>query len=128
MRQSFVILLALFTPSLILSSCVGPQDKDTPANAVVRSYVALTNQDSIGYLQSLTRDKRGVYEALPAAAHALLQQWKGEHADVKVLSIQKRNDVATVVYNLRASGPNQIKSDSLIATVYLEGEGWKLGY
>ena len=111
-----------------LSSCVGPETQDTPGNAIINSYTALSHQDSLAYLDGLAREKREVYEAIPAAAHLLLGEWSGQRADIKILSVARDNGMATVLYNLRVTGREPLEQDSLIAHAYLEEDGWKYGY
>jgi hypothetical protein len=107
---------------------VGPDFQNAPADAVVRSYAALSNQDSIAYLESLARDKREVYEAIPEATHSLLDQWKGRLAHVTVLSIQRSDSVATILYDLKITGRNPMDLDSLTMQANLENNGWAYGY
>jgi hypothetical protein len=128
MHKSSLFYFAILPCSFLLASCVEPELRDTPANAIVRSFDALNNQDSVGYLETLAREKREVYEALPQAAHSLLEEWKGQHADVKVLSVESENGAATILYNLKITGQNTAEQDSLIAHSYLEEGGWKYGY
>ncbi len=129
MWKSFVIFFFFaLTTSLSLSSCVGPKDDDSPAHTIVNSYTALSQQDSVGYLETLAREKREVYEALPAAAHSLLREWKGNRPEITVLSVKRSNGTATVLYDLKVRGRNPEEQDSLLAHTDLEEGGWKLGY
>ena len=115
-------------PALLLASCIQPEPRDSPSQAVIRTYDALNQQDSLSYLQSLDRDKRQVYEALPGALHALLNSWKGQHADVSIVSVTPHDTVATVVYNLKVTGRAPREEDSLVMNTYLENTGWSYGY
>lgn len=128
MRKSLVISFFILPAAFLFSSCVGPNEQDTPANAIVKSYAALSAQDSASYMQTLAHDKEEVYEALPAAQHALFDRWKGQHADVKVLSVKQDNGVATVLYNLNVTGRQTVTQDSIVERAYLEDAGWKVGY
>ncbi|HET6400091.1 MAG TPA: hypothetical protein VFH95_01705 [Candidatus Kapabacteria bacterium] len=128
MRKSLVISFFILPAAFLFSSCVGPNEQDTPANAIVRSYAALSAQDSASYMETLSHDKAEVYEALPAAQHALFDRWKGQHADVKVLSVKQDNGVATVLYNLNVTGREPATQDSLVERTYREDAGWKVGY
>jgi len=116
--------IAVLPLLLLLAACVEPEPRDTPTEGLIRVYTALNNQDSLGYLRSVTRDKRQVYQALPGALHGLLDQWQGQHAEIAVLSVAKNDSVATILYNLKTAGYQQ---DSLMARMYLV-DGWKLGY
>lgn len=128
MRKSLVIFFVILPAAFLFSSCVGPSAQDSPANAIVRSYAALSAQDSASYMETLARDKEEVYEALPEAQHALFDRWKGQRADVKVLSVKQENGVATVLYDLRVTGREPITQDSIVERAYLEDAGWKVGY
>jgi hypothetical protein len=128
MRKSLVISFFILPAAFLFSSCVGPNEQDTPANAIVKSYAALSAQDSASYMQTLAHDKEEVYEALPAAQRALFDRWKGQHADVKVLSVKQDNGVATVLYNLNVTGRQSVTQDSIVERAYLEDAGWKVGY
>ncbi len=123
MWKSLVILCAV-----ALTSCAGPEIPDTPGNSVVRAYSAINEQDSLAYMSSLSREKREVYEAIPAALQSMLNEWKGQRADVKVLSVHHNDTMATIVYNLKVEGGHPAEQDSLLAHAYLEEDGWKLGY
>ncbi len=123
MWKSVVILCAL-----ALASCAGPEIPDTPENSVVRAYTAMSKQDSLEYMASLAREKREVYEALPGALDRLLNEWKDEQPHVKVLSVQRNDSMATIVYDLKVDGPHPIEQDSLFAHAYREEDGWKYGY
>ncbi len=123
-----MLILLVAATLLLLSSCAGPEIPDTPGNAVVRTYNALTSQDSIGYLQCLARQKREVFESLPDAVHALLVKWKGQHANVQVLSATGNDTLQTVIYNLTVTGPNPMHQDSIVQHVRREADGWKEGY
>jgi hypothetical protein len=122
MSKSLILL-----GTLLLASCVQPEPRDTPSQGLIRAYTALNNQDSVGYIRCLTRDKRGVYQALPDALHALLENYKGQHAEVSVVSVTKDDSTATVVYNLTTTGHAMQQQDSLVARMYL-ADGWQLGY
>ena len=124
MWKPFITVLTL----LLFSSCAGPELPDTPGNSVVRTYTALTSGDSLGYLESLARQKREVFESMPEAVHDLLVRWKGEHAVVTVLSVRGNDTLSTVVYNLTVTGPHPSEQDSLVAQVHREADGWKEGY
>ncbi|MFI5202443.1 MAG: hypothetical protein ACHQNE_08650 [Candidatus Kapaibacterium sp.] len=128
MQKSLVVFFVILPTAFLFSSCVGPSDQDTPANAIARSYAALSAQDSASYMETLAHDKQEVYEALPAAQHALFDRWKGQHADVKVLSVKQDNGVATVLYNLTVTGREPSTQDSIVERIYLEDAGWKVGY
>ncbi len=128
MRKSLLIFFVLLPPSFLLSSCVGPEDQNTPGNAIVKSYAALANQDSAAYMESLSHDKEEVFEALPAAQHALLQHWQGDRADVHVLAVKQDHGVATVLYDLTVTGRNPSQQDSILDRTYLTDAGWKVGY
>jgi hypothetical protein len=117
--------IAVLPLLLLLAACVEPTPLDNPANAVIQSYAALNNQDSVAYVQSLAREKQHVYQALPGALHALLERSKDEHAVVTVLSVAKNGGIATVLYNLTTGDR---KKDSLIVRTYLQNGGWKVGY
>src|ERR1035437_2377070 len=125
MRKSLVICFVILPTAFLFSSCVGPNEQDTPANAIVKSYAALRAQDSASYMETLAYDKEEVYEALPAAQHALFDRWKGQHADVRVLSVTQDNGVATVLYNLNVTGREPATQDSIVERAYLEDAGWK---
>jgi hypothetical protein len=127
MWKSFAILSSVALSACFIS-CVGPNYQNAPADAVVRSYAALSNQDSIAFLGSLARDKREVYEAIPEAMHSLLDEWKGRHAEVTVLSVQRKDSAATILYNLKVTGRDPMESDSLTMQADLENNGWEYGY
>jgi hypothetical protein len=128
MRKSLVLSFFILPAAFLFSSCVGPEERDTPANAIVKSYMALNDQDSATFMETLAHDKEEVYEAIPAAQHALFDLWKGQHAEVKVLSVKEDNGVATVLYNLTVTGREPSEQDSIIGRTYREDAGWKYGY
>ncbi len=128
MRKSILIIFALLSPAVLLTSCSLPGEQDGPANAIVKSYTALSRQDSAEFMQTLSHDREEVFEALPAAQHALLARWKGQHPDVQVLSVQQDHGVATVLYNLKVTGRDPSTKDSILDRAYLTDAGWKLGY
>lgn len=128
MRKSLVIFFFILPAAFLFSSCVGPSEQDSPASAIVKSYAALSAQDSASYMETLAHDKAEVYEALPEAQHALLDRWKGQRAEVEVLSVKQDNGVATVLYNLKVAGREPSTQDSIVERAYLEDAGWKVGY
>ncbi len=128
MRKTLAIFFVILPAAFLFSSCVGPNEQDTPGNAIVKSYAALSDQDSANYMESLTQDRKEIFEALPAAQHALFHRWNGQHADVKILSVKQDNGVATVLYNLSITGRAPATRDSIIDRAYRGDNGWKVGY
>ncbi|MDP4200821.1 MAG: hypothetical protein Q8922_10540 [Bacteroidota bacterium] len=120
------ILPLIFFP--LLASCAQQGLPNTPGNAILSSYRALSRQDSFAYVNTLARDRREVYESIPGALDSLFNHWRGDSVAVTVREVNRHNDTAMVVYDLKVSGRTPKTEDSLIANVYLEGEGWKLGY
>ena len=128
MRKSLILFFVLLPPLFFLASCSLPGEQDGPANAIKQTYAALSQQDSAGYMQTLSHDKEEVFEALPEAQHALLAHWKGQHPSVQVLAVKQDHDVATVLYNLTVTGRDPVTEDSILDRTYLTDAGWKVGY
>jgi hypothetical protein len=98
-------------------------------DAITATYQALEAQDSEKFLQTLTEEKREAYAINPSALHDKFAQWKGRHADLKVLSVKQFDDtMAMVLYNLTVTGRNPETDDSLLTRVLVENGEWKHGY
>jgi hypothetical protein len=118
-----ILVLALFT-----ISCGKSQAPAGPVDAVLATYKALEAQDSAGFVSSLSQDKRDIYSTNPGRIDSILSHWKGDHAEVNVLSVKQTDSTATVIYNLAVNGTRPRSRDSIIATMVMEGGQWKHGY
>ena len=125
MQKYFILALAI-----ALASCNKSQSSQnqSPADAVMATYKALEAQDSATFVQSLTQDKQDEYAINPAHITEVMSNWKGNHADVKVLSVTQNDTAATVLYNLNVTGTRPHSRDSILARLYMENGSWKHGY
>ncbi|HEY3875708.1 MAG TPA: hypothetical protein VGM92_09540 [Candidatus Kapabacteria bacterium] len=99
-----------------------------PTDAVMATYKALEAQDSAAFIQTLSQDKCDAYSMNPSKVTEILGNWKGNHADVKVLSVVQNDTAATVLYNLNVTGTHPHSRDSILARLYMENGTWKHGY
>ncbi|HET6400090.1 MAG TPA: hypothetical protein VFH95_01700 [Candidatus Kapabacteria bacterium] len=122
--KPFILGFAVF-----IISCGKSAAPPGPADAVLATYNALEAQDTTAFLASLSQDKVDAYTMYPDRIDTIMKNWKGEHAEVKVLSV-KQNDstTATVLYNLTVTGPRPHSHDSIHASLVMEGGEWKHGY
>ena len=120
-----LILVAL---AITIVSCGKKEAPSGPTDAIMATYKALEAQDSASFVSSLTQDKRDEYMINPTHVSEVLSNWKGNHADVKVLSVTQNDTAATVIYNLNVTGTKPRTRDSIIARLYMEGGSWKHGY
>ncbi len=63
-----------------------------------------------------------------SGVRAILDRWKGRHADVKILSVTGNDSIATVLYNLTITGREPRTHDSIRGRAYMENGMWKHGY
>ncbi len=99
-----------------------------PAGVVMTTYQSLQNQDSIGFIQTLTMEKQDEYAMYPDHLTKLLANWKGDTAQVKILNVKQGDSTATVLYNLTVTGAKPRTRDSITENLYLESGEWKHGF
>ncbi|GEM_PF-1212506 len=121
--KSIILFLAV-----LIVSCSKSEAPSGPAAAVVATYQALEAHDSVGFMQSLSEDKYDVYAMNPEKVTAILNNWKGDHAQVKILNVTQNDSTATVLYNLTVTGSHPRSRDSILARLYLQDGEWKHGY
>lgn len=120
-----LILIAL---AFIIVSCGKKDAPSGPADAVKATFAALEAHDSVAFIQSLSQDKQDVYSMNPERVTQILDNWKGDHANVTVLDVKQTDSTATVLYNLNVTGSHPHSHDSILARLYMEGGSWKHGY
>lgn len=110
--------------------CQKSSDKlPEPSDAILATYQALEAQDSGKFMQTLTTEKREAYQINPDALRQKLDDWKGQHAEVKILSTKKSGDtMAMVLYNVKITGRKPSEQDSILTRVLVENGEWKHGY
>ncbi|MFI5202442.1 MAG: hypothetical protein ACHQNE_08645 [Candidatus Kapaibacterium sp.] len=126
-NNAFSKLIILALAGLIIS-CGKSAPPPGPTDAVLATYTALEAQDTTAFLSSLSQDKVDAYSMNPGRIDTIMKNWKGEHAEVKVLSVKQNDSTATVLYNLTVTGPRPRSHDSIHATLVMEGGEWKHGY
>ncbi len=120
--------LAFFMLALLIISCGKSAPPPGPADAVLATFKALEAQDSAAFVASLSQDKRDMYSMDSTRVDTILSHWKGNHAEVKVLSVKQNDSTAMVMYNLTVTGREPHSRDSLCANVRMEAGEWKNGY
>jgi hypothetical protein len=124
MSKSIILVL-----SVLIVSCASKQEAPKgPADAITATFSALEAQDSMAFITSLSQDKRDVYSMNPAKIDSILNHWKGNHAQIKVLSVKQTDSTAMVMYNLSVTGANPHSRDSICANLVMENGEWKNGY
>ncbi len=121
--KPIILVLGVF-----LLSCGKSAPPPGPTDAVLATYSALEAQDTTAFLASLSQDKVDAFSMNPNRIDTIMKNWKGEHADVKVLSVKQNDSTATVLYNLTVTGPRPHSHDSIHASLVMEGGVWKHGY
>ena len=122
-------LLASFILAFFLASCSkqSPQVSG-PAAVVLTTYQSLQNQDSIGFLQTLTMEKQDEYAMYPDKLTKILANWKGDTAHVKILNVKQTDSTAIVLYDLTVTGARPRSRDSMTEDLYLRSGEWKHGF
>jgi hypothetical protein len=120
--------LSVLALSLFIVSCGKTEAPKSPADAVLATFKALEAQDSAAFIASLSQDKRDVYSMNPQHVNEILSNWKGNHAEMKILSIKQNDSTAMVMYNLAVTGREPHSRDSVCANVCMESGEWKNGY
>ncbi len=128
MLKNVVSKLFILTVAATLVSCSKSSTTSGPVGALMATYTALQNQDSIGFIQSLTLERQNEYAMYPERITKLLQDWKGDSAHVQVLSIKQNDTFATVLYNLKVTGKTPRSRDSITADLYNRYGSWKHGF
>jgi hypothetical protein len=114
--------------AILIISCGKSAPPPGPADAVLATYQALEAQDTVAFLASLSQDKQDAYAMNPQRITDMMNNWKGDHAEIKVLSVQQNDSTATVLYNLTVTGPRPHSHDSIHASLVMESGEWKHGY
>jgi hypothetical protein len=130
MHKSSITNLIILSLAIFIISCGKTQSsaENGPAAALLATYQALETHDSIGFIQSLTLEKQNEYAMYPDRISKILSSWDSGHADVKILSVKQTDTTATILYNLRVTGPKPRTKDSMVADLYLVNGEWKNGY
>ena len=124
-----IIVLSLLVCAMFIGCAGKSAPSSGPADAVLATFKALEAQDSARYLESLAEEKRNAYVINPEGVRMMLNQWKGRHANVHILSVNQSGDTqATVMYNIAITGRNPEQHDSVITRTYVENGEWKHGY
>lgn len=114
---------------VLLISCGKQSPQATgPAAVVLTTYQTLQNQDSIGFLQTLTSEKQDEYAMYPDRLSKILANWKGDTAHVKILNVKQTDSTATVLYDLTVTGAKPRTRDSITSDLYLQSGEWKHGF
>ena len=74
-------ILASFILAFFVTSCSNQSPNATStATVVLSTYQSLQDQDSTGFLQTLTAEKQDQYAMYPDKLNKILAMWKGDTA------------------------------------------------